>query len=87
MGSHLAGPHSSLEQAPADSPQAGRVLLEIPHLLLCEWKRKPECTRRDLGIFSGWSSLVVVVVVGVASSPKAGGAASASFLGPHSPFS
>lgn len=78
---------SGLYWAAADSPsKLVRPLLEIPHPLLCEWKRKPKCTKRDLCILSGWPS-VVMVGWGVASSPKAGGAASASFLGPHTPFS
>lgn len=74
----------ALPVVPADGTAGQAGLLEIPHPRLCEWKRKPKCTRRDR-VLSGWPSLVVGV--GVASFPKAGGAASASFLGPHTPFS
>lgn len=46
MGSHPAGPHGSLEWAPADSPHVGRVRLELPRPLLGEWKRRPENTQK-----------------------------------------
>lgn len=58
------GPRGSPSWAPADSPsRLGGRRLEIPHPLLCEWKRKPKCTR-DLCALSGWPSVVMVVVAG-----------------------
>lgn len=71
LGSHLAG----LTVAWPGHP------LEIPHPLLCEWKGNQNA-KRDLCLLSGQPS-----PVWGASSPRAGGAASASFLGPHTPFS
>lgn len=45
--------------APAGSPsEPGRPLLEIPHPRLCEWKRKPKCTR-DLRALSRRPSVVM----------------------------
>lgn len=80
MGSHLAGPHGSLEWAPADSPHIGRCGWKSPAHPFVNGKGDQRIHKKRSLPTQGWPSLVVLV--GGASSPKAGGAASASFWGP-----
>lgn len=62
-----------------------RPLLEIPRPLLCEWKRKPKCMRRDLCAQSGWPSLGLGG--GELPPSRQEGPPQFPFWGPHTPFS